>query len=166
MSKIIGTVDFVKRDNKALKLEGGDIWYSSWAPFSGISKGMEVEMDVVQKPGTGGHIFYNIQPDTLRVTGGAAVMPETATSASVTAIKAGWPIPKDSARDRCIMRQNAVGNSIKYHDACWRSDTENGPAEMPPTDCIIATARIFESYYSGDLDQAELEVGLTKMSAV
>ena len=165
MSKIIGTVDFVKRDNKALKLEGGDIWYSSWAAFSGIAKGQEVEMDVVQKPGTGGKIFYNIQPNTLRVTGGTAALPEAGAPGSspapaVTVVKAGWPIPKDSARDRCIMRQNAVGNSIKYHEL-----VANRAAGIVEDD-IIATARIFESYYSGDLDQAELEVGLEKMSAV
>ena len=165
MSKIIGTVDFVKRDNKALKLEGGDIWYSSWAAFEGISKGQEVEMDVVQKPGSGGHVFYNIQPNTLRVTGGTAVaMPEaTPGNPTVTTVRAGWPIPKDSARDRCIMRQNAVGNAIKYHEAT--GGTRGVTLSLDEMD-IIATARIFESYYSGDLDQAELEVGLEKMQAV
>ena len=58
------------------------------------------------------------------------------------------------------MRQNAVGNAIKYHEMSM------GRTAGAMEEDIIATARIFESYYSGDLDQAELEVGLEKMQAV
>jgi len=76
-----------------------------------------------------------------------AVAPDPKTGAAPVTATAG---PVD-ARQRMILRQNAVTNANAYH--------AQGEAQVAEQQ-IIETARRFESYYDGSLDLKELDEAL------
>lgn len=78
----------------------------------------------------------------------------TVSSAAKTGASSGWPIPKDSGRDRSIMRQNAVTNALRFFEL--QNTLSEEMQDISPAQ-VIMVARDFEAYYSGDLDAAEAE---------
>lgn len=106
-------------------------------------KGTEIQFDVV----TNAKGYTNVENIVPISAPGASTMPSSSTRLSA----GNWPIPKDSGRDRSIMRQNAVTNALRFLELRVNDAGE----QVMDTATVIAVARDFEAYYSGDLDVAE-----------
>ena len=123
---------FGEKTAYSVKIEGQ--WYGNGFKSPGVDKGQQVQFD------------YKMQGNYKNITSivptGAASAPSSGTTSS-----SSWPIPKDSSRDRSIIRQNCVGNAIKLLELSKAKDVDSAT--------VIATARDLEAYCTGDLDAAE-----------
>ena len=150
-SPISGTISVCRKDKKGFQLEGSETWYSQFEPNPGFERGVAIlfSYKTVEK---GGKTFHNIV--------GSPEFPSPTPSSAGTGVSKSrppWPIPSDSATQRAIMRQHAVTDAISFSIAALDDDDITHNA-------IIRTARIFEEYYSGDLDERELTEELLSVS--
>jgi len=137
-----GTVEWVGSKTRNTKYGEKEAWslkidgtfYNNAFKKPPCEKGDTVEFDY--KTGQYGHDLKFISV----VSGGSAP----------AVSKGGWPIPKDSARDRSIIRQSMIKAAVEY----YTSKTEGGA--MDPID-VIRIAKQFEAYCTGDLDAAEAQ---------
>jgi hypothetical protein len=79
------------------------------------------------------------------------------TSAVTAGSSKGWPIPKDAARDRSIIRQSMIKAAVEFYCEEKRlgykaADQMDYPS-MDPIE-VIQIAKQFEAYCTGDLDAA------------
>ena len=123
---------FGEKTAYSVKIEGQ--WYGNGFKSPGVDKGQTVQFDYKMQGN-----YKNIT--SIVPTGGAPAPSGGTTSSS------SWPIPKDSARDRSIIRQNCVGNAIKLLELSKAKDVDSAT--------VISTARDLEAYCTGDLDGAE-----------
>lgn len=159
MSKVVGTVQAMRRDRKAIQVDG--VWYSSYTPINGtVGNGVDVEFDFVTKGS-----FNNIK-GAIVVTGGSAAEPAPS-AALVTAAKEyrqnlpehyqnlnhatlvkSFPVPLLHP-DRSIIRQNALNHATQV--VLSRSSAAGKNADAVADD-IIKTAIKFEAYATGQLE--------------
>jgi len=107
-------------------------------------------------PEKGTTVQFEAQTNSAGYMDAKNIVPIGGASGSVvkTGASSGWPIPKDSGRDRSIMRQNAVTNALRFLELKDRLEHPEEDVHISPAQ-VIMVARDFEAYYSGDLDVAE-----------
>lgn len=129
----------------ALVLEGDPVKYSSYEAVPGVSKGDHVTFD------------YKINGVYTNITGKVTKN----NYAEVVPMK-GTPetLPVGLTRDRCIVRQNALTNAIKFKELQIVVESVEAITEED----IITTAVLFERYTSGDIDQEVLDKLLDSMT--
>jgi hypothetical protein len=148
MSIITGVVDAKARTGKSIKV--GELWYGAFAAaaLEGIERGDEVTFEsVLDRTGK-----YNNIKGIVKKTGGTPAAP---------AADGSFKVLKPSLdRERSIIRQNALTNAREifaaiggYEDLDYQKLSEE----------IIAIARIFEAYTSGDADLEASKEALSKM---
>lgn len=116
----------------------GADWYNTGFK-SLVEKGQEVSFDYEENS-------YGKQVKTVTVTGGSSA-PKNSSAGGGTSTGAGFPIgPRASGR--AINRQNALTNAVTYVNNTW------GESRPPTPDDVIAIARQFEAYTTGDLETA------------
>lgn len=115
-----------------VKINGS--WYNNGFKNPGVNKGDQVQFDA--KPNAKGY-------------GMDLVFVNKTSSGSGTSGTAGnsWPIAKDDARSRSIIRQSSVKAALEYYALI--TDSPADPAD------VISVAMQFEMYCSGELDAAE-----------
>ena len=144
MSMITGEVEAKAKTGKSILVNG--VWYGAFASatLDGVNKGDTVSFEsVLDKTGK-----YNNIKGTVSKGAGTAGAP--AADGSLKVLKPSLD------RDRCIIRQNALHNSVLYLE--W----SEGSVEP---DRVIETARIFEAYTSGDSDIEVAKKALSDMDA-
>lgn len=139
MSEVNGVVEAVRKDGKGLCVDGQ--WYSSFNPIAGVSRGDTVSFTYAEKGS-----FKNIKGTVRGGTGGSAA-PAAASAAPAGRKFGGFPIDvKDGQRS--IIRQNALTNARELVS----SVTGAKKVDEAMVAEIIAVARKFEAYSTGDLD--------------
>ena len=131
MSKVTGTVGWVGKNKfgkYSLKLEESSIWYNSNYEIK-ANKGDRVEFD------DGGKQYCQ----KLKVVGSTA-----------TGLGSPAKGTDNSFKERSIIRQNALRHASVIISNCVGKNTDE---EL--TDRVLAMAKRFEAYASGDLDKEE-----------
>ena len=142
MSMITGEVEAKAKTGKSILVNG--VWYGAFASatLDGVNKGDTVSFEsVLDKTGK-----YNNIKGTVSKGAGTSGVP--APDGTIKILKPSLD------RDRCIIRQNALHNSVLF----CSSEEEN----VVPTR-IIEVARIFEAYTSGDSDIEVAKKALSEM---
>lgn len=135
--KMVGVIEAVKKDNKAIKV--GGVWYSSFLPMPPMNAGDEVTFDYTEKGP-----YKNIKGSvSVSKTGDGGVV-------GSSSVKKVGAIILD--RDRAIIRQNALTAAVNL---CSNS--------VIGTDAIITYAKKFEAYTSGDMDLEEAKEAMKEM---
>lgn len=143
MTQTTGTIEAItdKFGKFNVLLDDGK-WYSTkmeWAPKFELHKGDVISFDAGP---TGKYLQKVKKTGSAPIGGGSSNGPSAAPQKAVQ----GRTFPVGAlAPERTINRQNALTNAVAY---C--SD------ETSPED-VVATARIFEAYTTGDLDAIEAE---------
>lgn len=136
--KMVGVIEAVKKDNKAIKV--GGVWYSSFLPMPPMNAGDEVTFDYTEKGP-----YKNIKGSvSVSKTGDGGVV-------GSSSVKKVGAIILD--RDRAIIRQNALTAAVNFL-----------PGSLDcPKEQVIETAKYFESYTSGDMDLEEAKEAMKEM---
>ena len=163
MIEVNGVVEAKRKDGKAIKVAG--VWYSAYtaSTLSLINEGETVTFNYAPSPDGR---FNNIKGKVV----GVLVSPPT--GAFVPPLKDApknphyqFPIsPTDSQRS--ILRQNALTNAREL--VTWMhgfDDDTKRKKSMEYVDVIIAVARKFEEYTSGDSDMEIAKRKLAEMEA-
>ncbi len=160
-----GTIEKSARNGKAFMID--EVWYSVYkvGQANGAEKGDSVsfEYETVVK---GGQEFHNIKGD-IKVDGRAAASAPSREEAPAREAPNGtkgvdgdafrkrsmkyFPMPKDDV-DRPIVRQNSLTNANAALAAFYNG--EAGDQGMAPEDYaeqVIAIARLFEAYSTGEV---------------
>lgn len=144
--KMVGVIEAVKKDNKAIKV--GGVWYSSFLPMPPMNAGDEVAFDYTEKGP-----YKNIK---------GSVSVSKSDGGTTVAGVGTFPTKKVGAiildRDRAIIRQNALTAAVNFHAL---SDSP-GPFAVTEQH-IIETAKLFEAYTSGDMDLAEAKEAMKEI---
>lgn len=131
MSTITGEVEAKAKTGRSILVNA--VWYGAFASatLDGVERGDTVTFEsVLDKTGK----YNNIKGVVQKVRG-------TATSPLADGT---FKVLKPSLdRERCIIRQNALHNSVLF---------VGDHVEEPSPERIIEVARIFEAYTSGDMD--------------
>ena len=156
---VSGRVLEFRKDGKGIKLDSTGEMYSVFAApmLNGINIGDMVSFEF--KEGTSinrmtGRPYLNIT-GKVNVTGASSPQPVSQASGGYTPPpprmeKVGEPVLSNS---RCIIRQNALTNAIKY---CELGVSPNS-ALIPSIDTVLSVAKEFEAYTSGDVDLEEVK---------
>ena len=140
-------VGSVRKDGTAFKLEDGT-WYSGnkkGVSFAYLNRG-----DVVSFEFNRNGDFKNVQSPRVDVDGSSSGAP-TSGGGSRQASPSGFPVAKTHG-GRAINRQNALGHAV--HSMVQRY-TEAAIHKMSREEYVadvIATARLFEAYTTGDIE--------------
>lgn len=148
--KMNGTIEAVRKDGKAFKLQG-DGWYSAFKAeqLSGAQKGDQVEFNYK----TNGN-FKNIDGSVTRLGSGGGSAPQAAGggNAPKRQYNAGggrsFPVGKTDG-GRAINYQNAVTNAVKF--------LEYTKANGATPEDVIEVARYFAAFTTGDMDMESAE---------
>lgn len=146
-----GTVSRVSQ--KGLQIEGDEQWYNAnFNPeyFTDVSVGDEVVFNYASKE-KNGKTFLNImkQPEIKSLNISAEKRQGLVNGTSNRApVRMGEPLLH---RERLILNQNALSQAVSY----WQIVSNAG--ESPDEDDILATAKKFVAWTSGDVDLPEKE---------
>ena len=137
-----GTIEAISKDGKRFLLTETNKWYSCFAASQ--MKGqrgdtVEFNFDTVVK---GANTYQNVKGN-VRVVGTSARPVEGSSEGRDSPRMPMGLLPVQLARERAIIRQNALTAAVNY---C------GGPGTSPSE--VLDIARIFESYTSGDMDIA------------
>ena len=146
MATVTGTVKAVKPEphptygTRGMMVDGK--WYNTKDEIT-AKVGDTVEFD------NGGKNYIN----NLRVvdSGGGSAGYSGGTKRGGTYSRGVFPIPKNDGQ-RSIIRQNSLTNAVALFSAAGQARTEVDDIRE-----IIAIARMFEAYSTGDLDAQELQ---------
>ena len=164
--RIQGRVLEFRKDGKGIKLDTTGEMYSVFAApaLNGINIGDMVEFDFKEGSSVNkvtGKPYLNIT-GKVSVLGSSSPVPiSTPTSygsynPTPKMEKVGEPVLSNS---RCIIRQNALTNSIKF----WEVVSGGQPCAVTPGQ-VLAIAKEFEAYTSGDADLEEVNKELGEQS--
>lgn len=167
--RIQGRVLEFRKDGKGIKLDTTGEMYSVFAApaLNGINIGDTVEFDYRE----GTSINKITGRPYLNITGkvnvlGASVHPATVGGSAPTPQyipppprieKVGEPVLSNS---RCIIRQNALTNAIKYFEVA-KSYGNEVPISL---ELVVSFAKEFEAYTSGDADLEEVNKELGELN--
>lgn len=168
MNKISGVVENVSRDGKRVQVDGS--WYSVFAssqmPSGGVARGDFVEFTYVQKGDFNnikGSVEKKTAPASMPTTGAA---PSASSGSSFTNsrgfVEKQFPVPPLHP-DRSIIRQNSLSHAINVAsamDVFSETVTHDDYANV-----VIAIARKFEAYSTGDMDNEMAEEAVKLMLA-
>lgn len=169
MNKISGVVESKRRDGKAIQVEGK--WFSIFMgdALDSVNKGDYVEFMYTEKANpAGGDSYKNIKGSVTKKTPPASTpmsaFPAASAAGSARAMYAKeFPVPPLHP-DRSIIRQNSLAHATKVIiDGCYNPGGLG--AEMDCAEKIIAVARIFEAYSTGELDASIADEEVKKMLA-
>ena len=138
-----GSISRVGQNGKSFQLvETDDKWYGAFnaTQLAGATVGNSVSF-FYESVSKGDRTFHNIKGN-VTVSGGATVPPGGASAMSPSL-----------SRDRLILRQNALTNAVNAMSLIMK---EGGTFS---TDEVIAIAKDFEAYTSGDADADVKESG-------
>ena len=143
--RLTGTIEAISKDGKRFLLTETGKWYSCFT--SSQMKGergdsVEFNFDSVTK---GENTYQNVKGN-VRVVGTSARPVEGATAGDTGGGSARMPmglLPVQLARERAIIRQNALSAAVNF---CNRSSASCTAMS------VLDIARVFESYTSGDMD--------------
>ena len=172
MPNFKGVIETVK-DGKRLKMNNGN-WYSAFAASqtNEAAVGDTVSFMYAEgKPDSNGNPYLNIKGNVTIVAKAAssAASPVTAAQGTPTTKPAlpyldsrgyvlkQFPVPADHP-DRSIIRQNSLSHACKFFEL----NALRGEADVED---IISVARIFETYSSGETDEAAIKQLLADMRA-
>jgi len=142
---VSGTIERMGGNGKSFLLEEFDgKWFGAFnaSQLSGAGIGDELSFTYtsVEK---NDRTFHNINGN-VKITGtGDNPVPPTATGKPIKLTKVGEPI---LARDRCIIRQNALTNAVNFTTAT------KGQKKLTVSD-VLQVASEFEAYSSGDIEK-------------
>ena len=155
-----GNVQSKSTDGKRIKLDDGN-WYGAFAAASlahiVVGDHVSFNYDLASRTDSNGNPYRNIKSAVLKAGGSSTPIPSGAvptTSTNSAIIKVGEPVLSNS---RCIIRQNALTNATSL----VRASIEKIEVGTPwPTDdsivaAVLAYAKAFEAYTSGDDDEAQ-----------
>lgn len=157
MATFEGAVQQVKGDRTAIKAD--NIWFG--AKFNkipeDISAGDYVRFEYAEKGE-----WKNVKGSVVK-TGGAA---RTSTPTSVPKSGGGWSggVGKEFPvgplhPDRAIIRQNSLGHAVRLFTATGDFDR----SAVDSVNSVIAIARLFEEYSTGELDLRIADTTLAEM---
>lgn len=157
------TVSSVARHGKAFQVDGE--WYSAFNPtqLNGVARGDTITFQYKEKE-SGGRVYKNVQGnvtiegksgnDAPASNGGSSSESSPPRRASSAYGRGTFPIPALDGQ-RSIIRQNSVTNAVNLmKDHLPKSGKINWDDYA---DNVIAVARKFEAYSTGDLDAEEAE---------
>ncbi len=142
MQKIKGTVEVVARNKKGVKI--GESWYGAFkvAQLSGADAGDVVEFDSEPKGD-----FNNIKGNVTIVTkGSGGAKEDTGTKSEGSS---GGSL---TMRDRQIIRQNSLTQANTLLSTFYSGSMgDQGATPEESANEVIAIARMFEAYSSGEI---------------
>lgn len=155
---IQGRVLEFRKDGKGIKLDTTGEMYSVFAApmLNGINLGDVVEFDYKE----GSSVNKMTGKPYLNITGKVSVLGSSSPVPTSTPPSYGGytPTPKIEkvgepvlSNSRCIIRQNALTNAIKYFEVA-KSYGNEIPINL---ELVVAFAKEFEAYTSGDSDLEE-----------
>lgn len=142
-----GRIDRMGNNGKSFLLQEFEgRWFGAFnaSQLSGANVGDEVSFTYtsVEK---NDRTFHNINGNVRIVSSGGSPVPPTSSGIVAKVAKVGEPI---LARDRLILRQNALTNAVNFVSS---QEISTDPAE------VLKIASIFEGYTSGDVEKKAAE---------
>lgn len=144
-SSITGVIKSVSGDGKRFKLDNEE-WYGVYsASMLKAKPGDTVGFDYASVD-KAGRIFHNVKGNISILS--ASAPPAGGGTAAPAYSRPDAILPVHMSKDRCIIRQNSLTNAVAF---C----VYYAPDTKVSLDGVIAIAREFEAYSTGDADIAE-----------